>query len=199
MNITELAQYFNVKESSISTNFPRFAVRKLKKGFLITREGSSPNTIYNVQKVEPQEVEQNFFSDKKVVYAKDLEGEIWVDCCIDNNYAVSNLGRVKYKPTQRINLGSLDDGYRNISIKNKNYRLHRIILQSFNPQENWQELTVDHINGIRDDNRLENLKWASNEENILNMMMHRTELNKELTRIINKIGYDETLKLLQSL
>jgi len=31
------------------------------------------------------------------------------------------------------------------------------------------------------------------------MMKNRSDLNKELTRIIQKIGYEETLKLLQTL
>ena len=201
MNLSELAQYFNVKESSISTNFPRFAVRKLKKGFLIERKGSGKDTEYTVTEVEPKEVDQSFFSDKKTEYLKDnLEGEIWVDCYLDNNYAVSNLGRVLFKPTNRLNIGHIDkSGYRIVSVNWNNYRLHRLILQSFNPRKDFETLTVDHINGIRDDNRLENLRWAENEENIMYMMSQRAELNKELTRIIQKIGYDETLKLLQSL
>jgi hypothetical protein len=52
---------------------------------------------------------------------------------------------------------------------------------------------------MRDDNRLENLRWVEAEDNVVLMMLHRADLNKELTRIIQKIGYDETLKLLQSL
>lgn len=60
-------------------------------------------------------------------------------------------------------------------------------------------MTVDHINGIKSDNKLENLRWATANENILFMMQNRAELNKELTRIIQKYGYLETLKKLQQI
>ena len=62
--------------------------------------------------------------------------------------------------------------------------------------ENFEELTVDHINGIRSDNKLENLRWETNENNVRLMLLQRADLNKELTRIIQKYGYDETLKIL---
>ena len=76
---------------------------------------------------------------------------------------------------------------------------HRIVKQTFDPIEDYELYTVDHINGIRTDNRIENLRWCSMEENAMAMLNHRAELNKELTLIINKIGYDETLKLLKEL
>ena len=37
------------------------------------------------------------------------------------------------------------------------------------------------------------------EDNILAMIQHRKELNIELTRLIQKYGYDKTLKILQSI
>lgn len=72
-------------------------------------------------------------------------------------------------------------------------------MQSFCPREDYNDLTVDHINGVKTDNSLKNLRWCTSAENTLLMLTNRADLNKELTRIINIIGYEETLELLKTL
>jgi len=42
---------------------------------------------------------------------------------------------------------------------------HRLIMETFNPVENSKDYVVDHLNGIRDDNTLENLRWCYQKEN----------------------------------
>lgn len=75
-------------------------------------------------------------------------------------------------------------GYANVSMDGKNYALHRVVLLSFDPIDNAEDYTVDHIDGNRSNNRLENLRWVTNSDNIAFMMIHRKELNKELTRLL---------------
>ena len=65
--------------------------------------------------------------------------------------------------------------------------------------ENPENLVVDHINGIRTDNRLENLRWATSEENTLLMLKNREEITKETTRLIVKYGYDKVLEILRNI
>lgn len=201
MNKQELCQAFGTTESVIDTNFPKFAKKQLERGFLITKTGKGKNANYEISKVKPQIVDKSFFSEKKQEIAEDLEGEIWVDCCIPSMYEVSNLGRIRHKTTKILIKGSFDKdkGYNQISIINHTYRLHRIILQSFDPREDWMDYQVDHINGIRTDNRLENLRWVTDEENTTLMKMNRLGLNKEITRIVNKYGYEEALEMLRAL
>ena len=63
--------------------------------------------------------------------------------------------------------GSLEtQGYRQVKFKGKEYKVHRVIwLITYGA---WPEKGIDHINGIRDDNRLINLREANQSENSQN-------------------------------
>jgi hypothetical protein len=61
------------------------------------------------------------------------------------------------------------NGYFAISINNKTYQLHRIIAFCFGKLEQIEAINhtndIDHINGIRTDNRVENLRQVTNHQN----------------------------------
>lgn len=109
----------------------------------------------------------------------DLLGEIWIDVKdYEGFYQVSNLGRVKSLDrivlpnkfyASKILKGSLNkDGYRRILLyKNSKYKgtsIHRLVATHFidNPEN---KPCINHINGIRNDNRVENLEWVTYSEN----------------------------------
>ena len=60
-----------------------------------------------------------------------------------------------------------NNGYRRVRIKGKNYMEHRIIMMLCfgHIPENAE---IDHINHVRDDNRLANLRFATQRENLRN-------------------------------
>lgn len=86
------------------------------------------------------------------------------------NYAVSDLGQVKNVKTGRVLQQSLrsNDGYLQVSLwnngKGKSFPVHRLIALSFLPTIN-NKYYVNHKNGIKTDNRVENLEWCSPSEN----------------------------------
>ena len=185
--------------STLNTNFPLFCKNQLKRGFLITRKGIGQKANFTVERVEKQDVDKSIFSTRGTSI-EELEGEEWKTLFFNNNYEVSNLGRLRNKKTKIIAKGSIKkNGYVQVSVDNQNYRLHRLVLQTWCPNEDYEELTVDHINGNRSDNRLENLRWATQEENTAYMLTHRSELNKELTRLLSKYSYEQVLQMLQQL
>lgn len=200
LNRNELIEYFKVSESMIKTNFPLFCARQLEKGYQITKRGKGEKAVYEVEKVEPQKKDKSCFSSRPANVAEDLPEEIWITAYCSKMYDVSNFGRVRHKSNKVLLNGSITkEGYWAYSLEDKKYLAHRLVLQSFYPIDNFEEMTVDHKNGIKTDNNLSNLRWATNEENILFMMSNRSELNKELTRLIQKWGYEETLARLKEM
>lgn len=64
------------------------------------------------------------------------------------------------------------DGYPRIGIKlngtTKTMQVHRLVACAFLGEPPFETATVDHINRIRHDNRVENLRWATKSEQVKN-------------------------------
>jgi hypothetical protein len=93
---------------------------------------------------------------------KDIEGYIEL-------YQVSNLGRVKNVHTSRVLKNILTkDGYYVVDLykhkKGKKFLVHRLVAEAFIPNPNKKRF-VDHINTIRTDNNVNNLRWVTCKEN----------------------------------
>ena len=200
-NEAEILAYLGISKSTLRTNFPKLCQKQLEQGRLIRKRGKGDTAIYEIESVEPQLIDKAEFSTRPALKVEDLEGEIWKTIPSIPSHEVSSLGRIRNKHTKILHQGSTKahKGYCVVSILNHTYRVHRLVLETFEPVDNMELLSVDHINGIRTDNRLENLRWMDMEENINAMISNRKDLNMELTRIIQKLGYDETLALLKTL
>jgi hypothetical protein len=63
------------------------------------------------------------------------------------------------------------DGYILIGIKGRMVRAHRIVYEMHHGPIP-AKMDIDHINGIRSDNRIDNLRIATRSQNLANMQMH---------------------------
>lgn len=129
--------------------------------------------------------------------------ENWKPWPRNPQYLISDLGRVKGLKGQLMSTPPNNNGYAytHLMVNNKRITIavHRLVMETFEPIEGMEKLTVDHLNGQRMDNRLVNLRWADNKENNNAKIINRQQITKEITRIIQLKGYEETLKILQSI
>lgn len=131
------------------------------------------------------------------------EDEEWVDLIYDNNYMISNYGRVKNKRNGRL-LGheNKEDGYVRVWTNyHPSLPVHRGVYFSFNPEhfEEEQLYSIDHINGKRTDNRLENLRLLSHRDNMKMRDENQGKVKTIIAQLIAKYGYEETQAKLESL
>ena len=136
-----------------------------------------------------------------------IEGEIWTRSIYDSAYEVSSFGRYRNYTNKKLISGKkTPDGYIRTSLKKgtndyTSIAMHRIVFFSFHPElyPEQQYWTIDHIDGRRDNNHLDNLRPMTIAQNVEAKTINREKPQEILTQIILKFGYEETIKQLQYL
>ena len=134
-------------------------------------------------------------------------------------YQVSNLGKIKSverkvkyqngfrtvkEKEKKTFIGK--QGYERVELSkdgvNKKYNVHRLVAEAFvdkYEKENYYEryLEVNHINGIKSDNRAENLEWVTRSENELHaykmQLAKNTEKQRNVVRLWCKENKNKTI------
>jgi YesN/AraC family two-component response regulator len=93
--------------------------------------------------------------------------ENWQEIKESPGYWISDQGKVRGIRGTIIKTNLTNKGYEKLRIKvdglKKTFLVHRLVLKAFGPEQP-PDTTCDHINRIKTDNRIENLRWATKEQ-----------------------------------
>lgn len=115
------------------------------------------------------------------------------------NYEVSNHGRVRSVETGALRkLQTSPKGYKCVTLYRENRkrteaghgkgrRVHRLVARAFIGRRPSKRHNVAHLDGVRSNNRVDNLQWCDYEENEHHKIEHGTYFNRGFNSTGNRI------------
>lgn len=130
------------------------------------------NNISNLEWVTYSENSKHWHNNNTIIrqpteyYQEDLPNEIWKEY---GNYLISSCGRVQHKTKHNLLRPSIAGGYYKVRLSNnglvQDVFLHKIVYQLF--QNDYDaNLIIDHIDGNKLNNNINNLRQVTSSENV---------------------------------
>ena len=82
----------------------------------------------------------------------------------------------------------------NMNKKRYTFIAHRIVANTFIPNI-YNKKEVNHINGIKDDNRVENLEWCSPSENIQKALLFNPNFGKNRGKNNKRLTEEDVIEI----
>ena len=122
-----------------------------------------------------------------------LEGlNMWKDIEFNNNYEISDTGVVRRKDNKHILKGCITSGYRSVKLTFPNSRqqrfyVHRLVAIHFIFNDDKNKTFINHKDGNKLNNSIENLEWVSPRENNLHYYQQLRDKKKERKKNVKTI------------
>lgn len=113
-----------------------------------------------------------YFDDRPIELLSFIETKpVDIDGIAKDYYYANNQGELFNKYGKFIKPIKINSGYYKYNLQSdsdkpsKNILSHRLFMKIFCPIDDNSNMTVNHINGVKSDNRIDNLEWVSQKEN----------------------------------
>jgi len=173
---TNVAMWYNGEFVFLNFQFTNLYIEKIQHYSDVkdlNADGFIPIKLIDIEfdSIQNERLLQDYKMSFRKMYLnlnENLKDEVWKDIFgYEGLYKISNYGRIKN--INSFHRQNFNGEYLVVGLtknkKRKTFRVHRLVALSFNYVDNFQDLEVNHINGIKSDNRDTNLEWVSHDVN----------------------------------